>query len=74
MKNIRKCYVNTPFLNITGLQKAKICDNIINSASSDVSRKLRNELDKVIGHMHTDTLNQEHQNLKQINKGYENMY
>ena len=54
------------------IQKAKICDNIINSASSDVSRKLRNELDKVIGQMHTDALNQEHQNLKQINKGYEN--
>ena len=64
MKNICRCYETQE---IDEEEKKRICDDIIDTASSYVNPELKTKIDNVIFHTGSNTLKVQHQDLEKIN-------
>ena len=67
MLNIQKCFTTT---NLDQQQRARICDEILNSISPVVDPELLNGLNQIIGQPENRTLGLEQSALRQISLRY----
>ena len=64
MKNVCRCYETK---DIEEEEKERICDDIIDTASSYVNPELKTKIDNVIFQVGSNTLKVQHQDLEKIN-------